>query len=29
MLDDPGTRHHTLELTGGDSPVAAAVQSIS
>ena len=29
LLDEPGTRHQTLELTGGDSPVAAAVHSIS
>jgi uncharacterized protein YbjT (DUF2867 family) len=29
LLDEPGTRHQTLELTSGDSPVAAAVQSIS
>ena len=29
LLDEPGTRHQTLELTGGDSPVAAAVRSIS
>jgi len=29
LLDDPGTRHQTLELTSGDSPVAAAVRSIS
>ncbi len=29
LLDNPGTRHQTLELTGGDSPVAAAVHSIS
>jgi uncharacterized protein YbjT (DUF2867 family) len=29
LLDDPRTRHQTLELTGGDSPVAAAVRSIS
>ena len=29
LLDDPGTRHETLELVGGDSPVAAAVHSIS
>jgi uncharacterized protein YbjT (DUF2867 family) len=29
LLDEPGTRHQTLELVGGDSPVAAAVQSIS
>ena len=25
LLDEPGTRHQTLELTGGDTPVAAAV----
>ena len=29
LLDEPGTRHQTLELVGGDSPVAAAVHSIS
>jgi uncharacterized protein YbjT (DUF2867 family) len=29
LLDNPGTRHQTLELTSGDSPVAAAVQSLS
>jgi uncharacterized protein YbjT (DUF2867 family) len=29
LLDNPGTRHQTLELTGGDSPVAAAVDSLS
>jgi uncharacterized protein YbjT (DUF2867 family) len=29
LLDDPGTGHQTLELTGGDSPIAAAVRSIS
>jgi uncharacterized protein YbjT (DUF2867 family) len=28
LLDHPGTRHQTLELTGGDTPVAAAVDSI-
>jgi uncharacterized protein YbjT (DUF2867 family) len=28
LLDEPGTRHQTLELTGGDSPIAAAVRSI-
>ena len=28
LLDEPGTRHQTLELTGGDSPVATAVHSI-
>ena len=29
LLDNPGTWHQTLELVGGDSPVAAAVHSIS
>jgi uncharacterized protein YbjT (DUF2867 family) len=29
LLDHPGTRHQTLELVGGDSPIAAAVHSIS
>jgi uncharacterized protein YbjT (DUF2867 family) len=29
LLDGPGTRHQTLELVSGDSPVAAAVHSIS
>ena len=29
LLDNPGTRHQTLELTDGDSAVAAAVPSIS
>jgi uncharacterized protein YbjT (DUF2867 family) len=29
LLGDPGTGHQTLELTGGDSPVAAAVRSIA
>jgi uncharacterized protein YbjT (DUF2867 family) len=29
LLDHPGTRHQTLELTGGDSPVTAAVRSTS
>jgi uncharacterized protein YbjT (DUF2867 family) len=29
LLDNPGTRHQTLELAGGDSPIAAAVHSIS
>src|SRR6266550_2669945 len=29
LLDDPGTGHQTLELTGGDSPVAEAVRSIA
>jgi uncharacterized protein YbjT (DUF2867 family) len=28
LLDSPGTRHQTLELVAGDSPVAEAVQSI-
>src|SRR5215470_9255471 len=26
LLDEPGTRHQTLELVGGDSPVTAAVR---
>ncbi len=29
LLGEPGTRHQTLELTGGDTPVAAAVHGIS
>ena len=29
LLDEPGTRHQTLELAGGDTPVVAAVHSIS
>jgi uncharacterized protein YbjT (DUF2867 family) len=29
LLDNPRTRHRTLELTGGDTPVAAAVRDIS
>jgi uncharacterized protein YbjT (DUF2867 family) len=29
LLDEPGTGHRTLELTSGDSPVTAAVRSIS
>jgi uncharacterized protein YbjT (DUF2867 family) len=29
LLGDTGTGHQTLELTGGDSPVAAAVRSIA
>ena len=29
LLDNPGTRHQTLELVGGDSPVATAVHSFS
>ena len=29
LLDEPGTWRQTLELVGGDSPVAAAVHSIS
>ena len=29
LLDNPGTRHQTLELVGGDTPVATAVHSIS
>jgi len=28
LLDEPGTRHQTLELVGGDTPVVAAVHSI-
>jgi uncharacterized protein YbjT (DUF2867 family) len=28
LLDEPGTGHKTLELVGGDSPVATAVYSI-
>ena len=29
LLDEPGTRHLTLELVGGDSPIAAAVRATS
>jgi uncharacterized protein YbjT (DUF2867 family) len=29
LLDEPGPRHQTLELVGGDSPVVAAVRSTS
>jgi uncharacterized protein YbjT (DUF2867 family) len=29
LLDTPGTGHQTLELVGGDNPVATAVRSIS
>lgn len=29
LLDEPGTRHQTLELVGGDVPVTEAVRSIS
>ena len=29
LLDTPGTRHQTLELVGGDSPVAEAVRGLS
>jgi len=29
LLDNPGTRHQTLELVGGHTPVAVAVRSIS
>ena len=29
LLDNPGTRHRTLELISGDTPVAAAVRGIS
>jgi uncharacterized protein YbjT (DUF2867 family) len=28
LLDDPGTRHQTLELTSGESPVATAVHDL-
>ena len=29
LLDEPGTRHQTLELISGDTPVAVAVHSLS
>jgi uncharacterized protein YbjT (DUF2867 family) len=29
LLDSPGTRHQTLELVSGDTPVAAAVRNLS
>jgi len=29
LLDEPGTRHQTLELVSGDSPLAAAVRGTS
>ena len=29
LLDEPDTRHQTLELTGGDTPIATAVHSTS
>jgi nucleoside-diphosphate-sugar epimerase len=29
LLDEPGTRHKILELTSGDSPVAAAVRAVT
>jgi uncharacterized protein YbjT (DUF2867 family) len=29
LLDHPGTRHQTLELVSGDTPVAVAVRSMS
>jgi uncharacterized protein YbjT (DUF2867 family) len=29
LLDESGTRHQTLELVGGDSPVVGAVRSIT
>jgi uncharacterized protein YbjT (DUF2867 family) len=29
LLDNPGTRHQTLELVGGNSPIAVAVRSTS
>jgi NAD(P)H-binding len=28
LLDEPGTGHKTLELTSGDTPIAAAVHNI-
>jgi uncharacterized protein YbjT (DUF2867 family) len=29
LLDEPATRHQTLELTSGDTPVAAALRAIA
>jgi uncharacterized protein YbjT (DUF2867 family) len=29
LLDEPGTRHQTLELVGGDTPISEAVRSFS
>jgi uncharacterized protein YbjT (DUF2867 family) len=29
LLDEPATMHQTLELTGGDTPVAAALRTIA
>jgi uncharacterized protein YbjT (DUF2867 family) len=29
LLDEPGTRHQTLELVGGDTPITEAVRSLS
>jgi uncharacterized protein YbjT (DUF2867 family) len=29
LLDDPGSRHLTLELVSGDTPIAQAVQNLS
>jgi uncharacterized protein YbjT (DUF2867 family) len=29
LLTEPGAGHQTLELTGGDTPLAAAIQSIA
>ena len=29
LLSEPGTRHQTLELVRGDTPIAAAVRSVS
>jgi uncharacterized protein YbjT (DUF2867 family) len=29
LLDEPGSRHQTLELVSGDTPVTAAVEAIS
>jgi uncharacterized protein YbjT (DUF2867 family) len=28
LLDEPATQHQTLELTGGDTPIAAAIQGV-
>jgi uncharacterized protein YbjT (DUF2867 family) len=29
LLSEPGTRHQTLELVSGDTPIGAAVRSVS
>src|SRR5215469_14642780 len=29
LLDEPGTRHQMLELTGGDTPIVQAVRSLT